>query len=115
MILRCPWPPSTNHAYPSNKWGKRFLSAAGKAYKAAVQAVVLEAGRPRLEGRLAVCIDLHPPDRRRRDIGNHEKVLIDALVEAGVFEDDEQIDELLLRRKEIVPDGEAVVWLKQIP
>ena len=114
MNLRCPWPPSTNHAYPSSKWGRRYLSKAGQEYKESMQAIVSENGCPKLSGRLAVCIDLYPPDKRKRDIGNHEKVLIDSLVACGVMDDDEQIDELLIRRKEIVPDGEAVVWIKEI-
>lgn len=42
-------------------------------------------------GPLNVHIDIFPPDKRRRDIDNCFKSVLDALQHAGVFWDDSQI------------------------
>jgi crossover junction endodeoxyribonuclease RusA len=52
-----------------------------------------------LAGRLHVTIDVYPPDRRRRDLDNILKPVLDVLEEYGVFEDDEHIDVLVVRRR----------------
>ena len=59
-------------------------------------------------------IALFPPDKRRRDIGNYEKQTTDALMNAGVFDDDEQIDLITIVREEIVKGGQCVVVLQEI-
>jgi len=111
--LSLPWPPSTNTVYPSTRWGRRCLSDKGKAYHAAVQAAVAEAGFPSIDGPAAVWIQLFPPDRRRRDVGNHEKVLVDALVACHVLADDsmEYLTDLRLTAHGIVPEGEVQVFI----
>lgn len=49
--------------------------------------------------RFAVEITLHFPDSRRRDVGNYSKSICDAL-SGVVWEDDVQIDRLVLTRGE---------------
>jgi crossover junction endodeoxyribonuclease RusA len=96
VSLTLPWPPSTN-AYWRHVGNRTLLSKAGRAYKVAVRAAVLEqigATQP-MAGPLALQAELYPPDRRRRDIDNHAgKGLLDALTDAGVWGDDSQIVEL---------------------
>ena len=50
-----------------------------------------------------------PPDRRRRDLDNILKALLDSIVHAGVIEDDSQIDEIQITRGDVVADGAVVV------
>lgn len=94
---RLPFPPSVNHYW--RRVGQRTLiSRSGRAFRENVIASVFEQGRTKIVGRLAVTIEVYPPDRRRRDLDNLTKSTLDALAHAGVFDDDEQIDELRLRR-----------------
>jgi Holliday junction resolvase RusA-like endonuclease len=77
--------------------GSRVLiSRQGRQYRQDV-AQRVQAGRP-LTGRLAVHLQVFPPDKRRRDLDNLQKPLLDALQHAGVYEDDSQIDWLSCER-----------------
>lgn len=90
---------STNHAYPRNKQGRRFLSTEGKDYKKMIGDLA-KYTFPReisLEP-LVVEIEYTFGDKRRRDINNYDKLIVDAL-EGVVYEDDKQIVELILRKK----------------
>lgn len=97
--LRLPYPPSVNHLY-ANVQGGRVLSKAGRAFHHAVAEQVWLQLRQWtcLTGRLAMAIMAHGPDARTRDLSNLLKVTEDALVEAGVLADDEQIDHLTITR-----------------
>jgi crossover junction endodeoxyribonuclease RusA len=76
----------------------------------------LLAGRPpTLTDRIAMVMDVYPPDRRRRDIDNLQKGPLDAMEHAGVYADDSQIDWLLTRRCEVVPDGQLIVQVSTLP
>ena len=113
IILQLPWPPSTNHSHHYGG-GRKFLDKKTKTFREKVQEVVIEKNVTKLEGRLSMFIALFPPDRRRRDIGNYEKQTTDALMHAGVFDDDEQIDLITIVREEIVKGGQCVVVLQEI-
>jgi len=58
---------------------------------------------------LEVHYDIYFSDKRKRDIANHEKVLTDALVKAGVMVDDSLIHKLILTKKGFVKQGKIVV------
>jgi crossover junction endodeoxyribonuclease RusA len=73
-----------------------LISKRGREYREQVIALVWP-GEP-LTTRLAVEMLLYPPDRRRRDIDNTAKALLDALQHAGVYTDDSQIDRLVIER-----------------
>lgn len=99
MIIEFPFPPSTN-TYWRNVKGRTLISERGRRYRLAVLKILYTVDRDRLpfEGRLAVELDLYPPDRRRRDVDNYSKALLDALEHAGVYADDEQIYDLHIRK-----------------
>lgn len=93
-----------------------LLSAQGREFKEHVEkAVSRYIGPYPLKGRLAVHIMLHAPTQRKYDVDNRIKALLDAMQSAGVFEDDEQIDVLEVRRGEVRKnDGLAQVSVEEI-
>ena len=62
--------------------------------------------------RLQMTVTLHPRDKRKQDIDNRIKALWDALADAGVFDNDEQIDVLLVQRGEIIKGGACRVIIE---
>jgi len=111
--LDLPYPPSINHYW--RRSGRRIhVSTEGIRYREAVCWRVMEEGRPSVAGRLAVEILVHPPDRRRRDIDNVQKALLDSLEHAHVYEDDAAIDRITVERCGIVAGGKVVVFIERI-
>lgn len=90
-----------------------IISKDAREYKKTICSSFFMYGRPVLKGRLEVHIQAFPPDKRRRDLDNVLKVCIDSLQQAGLFEDDSQIDYLLIERKEVVQDGQLKVDIKE--
>lgn len=120
--LELPFPPSSNTYYRSVRMGQScrvLMSKRGREYKQEVKDILStkhkQFGFP-IEGRLFVGIRLHPPNRRKLDIDNRIKPLLDSLsVPFGcVYDDDEAIDRLLVTRHEIIKGGLAIVTIAQI-
>ena len=59
-----------------------------------------------------VSIELHPPNRRKFDIDNRIKAILDVLEGHAVIENDEQIHDLRVKKREKIPGGRAVVELR---
>jgi len=117
-IFFLPWPPSVNSVYRMFVMGKvprMIISKQGREYFSKVAGLVKELYRIRFEkARLKVRIIVYPPDRRRRDLDNLGKVTLDSLQKAGIYRDDEQIDELIFLRCEVRKPGEVVVTIEEI-
>lgn len=122
MSITLPYPPSVNH-YWRHFRGRTVISKGGRAFRANVRALLTAAelggGGPRKPptgGRVALCMDAFPPDRRRRDLDNIQKAVLDALEHGGVYEDDSQIDLLITRRAPIDrPSGHIDIRLYELP
>lgn len=104
IFLTLPYPPSVN-----TYWGfhghRRFLTNKAVQFKKEVaRQVSLQSARFGND-RLEVFITLNPPDKRTRDIDNIAKPTLDALVSAGLFADDGQIDRLVIVRSNTVKGG----------
>lgn len=112
-MLELPWPPS-NNTYYRRVGAKTLISAKGRDYCKAVTAHCLAAGVRKTEGRLQVAIVACPPDRRRRDLDNMLKGLLDALTHGGAWDDDSQIDHLTIQRGPIKAGGVVTVSIEQI-
>lgn len=106
-----PYPPSVNH-YWRHVGGKVLVSREGQRYRSTVRSLL--AGTRPLEGRLAVEVTLFPPDRRRRDVDNPLKALIDAVGKGGAYVDDSQIDDLRVRRGDVVDGGMTRIEIREI-
>lgn len=113
LKLVLPWPPSVNH-YWGVRGKVRFLTKRGKEFRQAVAEAVAEAGI-KMTGRLFVAVALYPPNRIRRDIDNSMKALFDALQHAGCYDDDEQIDKMLVVRAPVQSGGLCRLVIGNIP
>lgn len=126
IILTLPWPPSVN-----DYWGHRvvqsktqrgratiiaFVTKRGKMFREQAAWICRAAGahRNRLGGRLKVSVTLHEPDRRKRDLDNFNKGVLDAITDAGVWGDDSQIDHLVVERGDPHPGGKVVVEIEEL-
>ncbi len=103
-----PWPPTVNTYWRHKVTGRLatvYVSGVGKIYRKAVNNLVMEAAMVqrylKQAGPLRVVIEAFPPDRRKRDLDNILKSLLDSLTHAGVWEDDSQIDDLRIYRSTI--------------
>lgn len=110
IVFDLPWPPSTNNAYAVMR-GRKIKTARARQYAQRVaNRVAADVDRwgvepAALKGeRLRVFIVAHPPDRRKRDIANLEKLVTDSVFTALGL-DDCQIDWLAIARAAVEPAG----------
>jgi crossover junction endodeoxyribonuclease RusA len=108
------WPPSTN-TYYRNVGGRMVMSARGRRFLADGKHAIRQhiPSKP-LPGRLGVKVTLYPPDRRRRDVDNHLKAVLDLLTKAGIWKDDEQIDRLMVTRETTHKKGRFIIEIWQL-
>jgi Holliday junction resolvase RusA-like endonuclease len=114
ITLTLPWPPTVN-TYWRHVGGRVLVSSAGRAYREEVAWLARTArANLGLEGPLKMEAVFHPPDRRRRDIDNLCKALLDAMQTGGVYRDDSQIIDLHLKLADVVPSGRVKVAIEEI-
>ena len=122
MRLELPFPPSTNTAYATVR-GRRVKTKRAREYAEHVQFLcsvnawcdtwIIKTHELDVMPRLAVTIEAHPPDRRRRDLSNMEKLCVDAVF-GYLGMDDSLIDDLHLTRRELDrPDGKLVMTIRE--
>lgn len=122
-ILKLPYPPSVNLVWRSlafiSKYSKKpmvrvVISKRGNQYFAEVAKVIMAARPPRFEGvKLNVYVKVVPPDRRKRDLDNLGKVLMDSLQKCGVIDDDANIDVLTFCRAPVEKPGYVIIEVKE--
>lgn len=116
VSLELPYPPSVNTYWRHvviGRAARTLISRRGREYRTAVQRAVLAQRAPKASGRLAVRIDVYPPDLRQRDLDNIPKAVLDALTHAGIWQDDSQIDRLTVTRRDVEKGGRVVVRIKE--
>lgn len=115
--IELPYPPSVNtywrHPTKGPLAGRHLISEAGRKYREAVDAIVRPM-RLAMDDRLCVVIECYPPDRRKRDLDNIAKGLLDAMTHAGAWLDDEQIDDLRIIRREVVKGGRVTIHIQSV-
>lgn len=102
IFFSLPFPPPVNHYWrhiQAGDYTRTLLSARGRQYKQICVSLAKRqfAGQATLSCPLAVSIRFFPPDRRKRDLDNLPKALLDSLTEAGVWNDDSLIRDLRMR------------------
>jgi Holliday junction resolvase RusA-like endonuclease len=103
MGFELPFPPSVNHTWMRGKGNRLYSCAKVKDFHKLATSLIVEAKSLSsiefpIKGRLSVTITLNEKDKRRRDMDNYNKSALDACTKNGLWEDDCQIDELVIRR-----------------
>lgn len=116
VSISLPWPPSMNTYWRHVVIKKRvcvLLSKKGREYRTSAAGALLAQGHVmrNLEGPLAVHLVVYPPDRRKRDLDNLPKSILDALTHAAVWGDDSQVDDLRITRGHIVKGGAVAITI----
>ena len=114
VTLYLPYPPSVNTYWRAN--GKRrFISKAGVEFKKAVADYVISNQVPKFgDSRLRIDIIINPRSRRAFDLDNTCKAIFDSMMDAGVYDDDSQIDEFTIRRGVAKTGGGCIVVVEKI-
>lgn len=97
------FPPSVNGIWRGGKGGRHFLSPKYKAWKDAAYVMARAQSKKRISGPYALQINFRRPDKRRRDLGNLEKVCSDLLVACQFIDDDCEAQYIELRWVEAGP------------
>jgi crossover junction endodeoxyribonuclease RusA len=118
MKLVLPFPPSVNTYWRApNKGplkGRHLISEKGRAYQSAACAFIEQLRCLPNHHRTSCGGDPSlPPDARRRDIDNYNKALFDALTHAGIWEDDSQVQRMLVEWGPKVPGGRVEISIKK--
>lgn len=125
--LELPWPPSVNHY---KKIGRTVMTKSGKMYQSRINSPETKLfyyevwlkikswnaiNRKNLPLRSTISMEtyLYPPDKRKRDIDNPIKALLDSLVKAGLIYDDSLVSRLLIERMDIIDQGKVVVRIEE--
>lgn len=118
MIILLPFPPSVNqywrHVVMKTRRGlvqRTLLSLKGRHYRNRCIKTIRNQFPVHEVIREMVKVEMHlfPPDRRKRDIDNYSKGVLDALTHAQIWEDDYQVNELVIKRRQAQPDGSVVL------
>lgn len=105
LSITLPWPPTVNTYYRHVVIGRSprtLISETGRRYREAVNTLVASTAPKRLEGDLTVHVEAWFPDRRRRDLDNLLKSLLDSLTHAGVWDDDSQVVDLRISKAPLI-------------
>ena len=108
---KLPWPPTVNTYYTVVK-GRKILSKKGRAFKADCKYFIPKLPDP-IKGELSVLVEVCMPDKRRRDLDNLLKPILDALGDYGVYEDDSQIVDLQIKKVD-GKKGEVLILIKEM-
>jgi crossover junction endodeoxyribonuclease RusA len=111
--LELPYPPTINHYYGRTRTGQLFIKPKGTHFRDCVSYSTYKV-KTFAKKRLSVEVIVYPPDKRIRDLDNITKALLDSLQNAGLFENDSQIDRLLIERKSVVKGGWIIVTIEPL-
>ena len=108
-----PFPPSVNNYYKQTRsGGHKYLPKEVRDYRDRVDEAINQQV-PGLEicYNIAVSCQLYMPDKRKRDLDNYMKGLLDAVTQAGLWTDDSLIDQLTIYRGEKIKGGNVILTI----
>lgn len=115
-----PWPPSVNTYWRSVPWPPRrprkvrvLISDRGRAYRLRVALLLRKHRGAFAASPVDVHLVAHPADRRRFDLDNLPKSILDAVTKAGVWDDDSQVARLLVERGDRMPGGAVFLAIRE--
>jgi len=88
-----------------------YMTKEAKAYKRLVWVYALSLATPKfaITDVLELTLYAYPPDKRKRDLDNLAKLVLDSLQYAGIIPNDNQVKLLHMEMREAVPDTEG--WI----
>lgn len=113
FFFTAPYPPSVNH-YWLTRGRYKFLSDKARAF--ATNVAKLLPAQTTFFGTSLVSLEIavYPPDKRKRDIDNILKPILDALAKAGVYTDDSQVHKILIYKCEPCKNGKIEIKIKKL-
>lgn len=90
IFFRTSYPPTIN-TYYGTSGKRRFIQKRGQEYRKEIQELWDKGDKVGITGQAIIGIRLYPGDKRKRDWDNIIKPLQDALMHAGVIEDDSNV------------------------
>lgn len=109
-----PFPPSMNTYWRSFR-GRTIISKSGREFREAVIQYVIDHDVPKFgDKKLKLTMILRPRDKRKIDIDNRIKAVLDALEHAGVYDNDFQIDHLEIMRGALIKGGLLHIVIEEI-
>lgn len=113
LTLKLPYPPSVN-AYWGTSGKRRYITKRGMEFKKAVAEYVIENNVPKLgDVPIKVFITLIPRSKVLMDIDNCCKAILDSCQDAGIYNDDVQVEELMVIRGAPAKGGGCVVVITE--
>ena len=88
VTVSLPFPLGVNNLYLNLPGRGRVLSPKYRAWQTETQWMLIEQGPSRIAGPFHASILVSRPDKRKRDIDGLVKCCLDAIVKAGIVEDD---------------------------
>lgn len=111
LELHLNWPPTVNNYYTKTKRGI-FISKKGREFREGIITAVNEqAPGVFLDSPIECKVILSPPDKRKRDLDNYMKALLDAITHSGLWEDDSLIDQLFIYRGRQTTSGKVIMLI----
>jgi len=109
-----PFPPTVNNYYVKTQRGM-FISQKGRKYReATAEALNGQLPSVHIDEPMLLEVVLYPPDKRKRDLDNYMKSMLDACTQAGLWEDDSLINQLFIYRGQVAkPSGNVFIRISE--
>jgi len=106
-------PISINHTYGQTRNGRRYLVPKGKVYKKKLAEKAQKLTSAPTKASCTMEITYYFGDKRRRDVTNYDKPILDA-ISGIIYEDDCQVSDIVLRKRydKENPRTEIKIWRK---